>query len=97
VLRQFGFTQTIPRLPSQAADLFVKREDIFAHFADYWDRVLTPEHRGLAAIYLWYAALGYMRWYFQISYPYMRPLPPGDPPRPCEAEAIIEEEAELEG
>ncbi|MCI57932.1 hypothetical protein A2U01_0079184, partial [Trifolium medium] len=37
-----------------------------------------------------------MRWYFQISHPYMRPLPPGDPPRPCE-EAIIEDEAEAEG
>ncbi|MCI97530.1 hypothetical protein A2U01_0118831, partial [Trifolium medium] len=27
----------------------------------------------------------------------MRPLPLGDPPRPCEAEAIIEEEAGVEG
>ncbi|MCI89518.1 hypothetical protein A2U01_0110807, partial [Trifolium medium] len=50
----------------------------------YLDRVLTPEQRGLAAIYPWFAAPGYMRWYFHISHPYMRPLPPGDPPRPCE-------------
>ncbi|MCI44880.1 hypothetical protein A2U01_0066119 [Trifolium medium] len=27
----------------------------------------------------------------------MRPLPLGDPPRPCEQEAIIEEEVQLEG
>ncbi|MCI46207.1 hypothetical protein A2U01_0067447, partial [Trifolium medium] len=27
----------------------------------------------------------------------MIPLPSGDPPRPCEQEAIIEEEAEEEG
>ncbi|MCI30446.1 hypothetical protein A2U01_0051655 [Trifolium medium] len=27
----------------------------------------------------------------------MRPLPPGDPPRPCEQEALMEEEAETEG
>ncbi|GAU35949.1 hypothetical protein TSUD_147340 [Trifolium subterraneum] len=26
----------------------------------------------------------------------MRPLPPGDPPRPCEQEALIEQEAETE-
>ncbi|MCI54587.1 hypothetical protein A2U01_0075837, partial [Trifolium medium] len=38
-----------------------------------------------------------MRWYFRISHPYMLPLPPGDPSRPCEAEAIIEDEAEADG
>ncbi|MCI46571.1 hypothetical protein A2U01_0067812, partial [Trifolium medium] len=70
VLRRFGFTQTIPRLPRQ---------------------------RGLAAIYPWYAAPDYIRWYFQISHPYMRPLQPGEPPRYCEQEALIEEEAEMEG
>ncbi|MCI95520.1 hypothetical protein A2U01_0116818, partial [Trifolium medium] len=31
------------------------------------------------------------------SHPYMMPLPPGDPPRPCEAEAIIEEKVEAKG
>ncbi|MCI59057.1 hypothetical protein A2U01_0080312, partial [Trifolium medium] len=87
------------RLPSQAADPLAKRDHISAQFAEYLDRVLTPEQRGLAAIYRWYAAPGYMRWYFRISHPYKRPLPPGDPPRPrpCEQEAIIEEEAEVEG
>ncbi|MCH99483.1 hypothetical protein A2U01_0020497 [Trifolium medium] len=37
-----------------------------------------------------------MMWYFHISHPYMMPLPPRDPPRPCEQEAIIEEEAQRE-
>ncbi|MCI39154.1 putative IMP dehydrogenase/GMP reductase, partial [Trifolium medium] len=97
VLRQFGFTQTIPRLPSQAADPLAKRGHISAQFGEYLDRVLTPEQRGLGAIYPWYAAPGYMRWYFLISHPYMRPLPPGEPLRPCEQEALIEEEAEMEG
>ncbi|MCI62991.1 hypothetical protein A2U01_0084248, partial [Trifolium medium] len=32
-----------------------------------------------------------------LSHPYMRPLAPGDPPRPCEHEAIIEVEAQREG
>jgi hypothetical protein len=41
---------------------------------------------GPAAIYSWYVPPGYMR-----------PLPRGDPPRPCEQEAIIEKEAEMEG
>ncbi|PNX92794.1 serine/threonine-protein phosphatase [Trifolium pratense] len=39
----------------------------------------------------------YIRWYFKISHPYMVPLPPGDPPMPCEQEVILEEEAEAEG
>ncbi|CAJ2664788.1 unnamed protein product [Trifolium pratense] len=43
------------------------------------------------------ATHGYMRWYFRISHPYTIPLPPGHPPRQCEAEAIIEEEGEAEG
>ncbi|MCI92552.1 hypothetical protein A2U01_0113848, partial [Trifolium medium] len=59
--RQFGFTQTIPRLPSQAADPLAARDQISAQFAQYLDRVLTPKQRGLAAIYPWYAAPGYMR------------------------------------
>ncbi|MCI57903.1 hypothetical protein A2U01_0079154, partial [Trifolium medium] len=61
--------------------------------------VLTPEQRGLAAIYPWYAApaLGYMRWYIRISHPYMRPMSAGDPPRPCEHEALFLEETEREG
>ncbi|MCI44348.1 hypothetical protein A2U01_0065587, partial [Trifolium medium] len=47
--------------------------------------------------YHWNAAPGYMRWYFQISHPYRRPLPPGDPPRLCEQEALFQEEAERKG
>ncbi|GAU46195.1 hypothetical protein TSUD_93820 [Trifolium subterraneum] len=39
---------------------------------------------------------GYVRWYFQISHPYMISLPPGDPPRSCEMEAFIEEDVERE-
>ncbi|WJX67444.1 hypothetical protein P8452_51910 [Trifolium repens] len=43
-------------------------------------------------------APGYMSWYFCIFHPYMSPLSEGDDlPRPCELEAIIEEEAKLGG
>jgi hypothetical protein len=35
-----------------------------------------------------------MMWYMKISLPYLEPLPPGDPPRPVEVDAIIHEEAE---
>ncbi|GAU33298.1 hypothetical protein TSUD_279760 [Trifolium subterraneum] len=79
VLRQYGYTQTIPRLPTQPADPLATRERISAQFAEYLDRVLTPEQRGVAAI----------------SHPYMMPLPPGDRPRPCELEAIVQEEGPL--
>ncbi|MCI88139.1 hypothetical protein A2U01_0109425, partial [Trifolium medium] len=30
----------------------------------------------------------------KISHPYLEPLPPGDPPRPAELDAIIHEEAD---
>ncbi|MCI42290.1 hypothetical protein A2U01_0063527, partial [Trifolium medium] len=52
VLRQFGFTQTIPRLPSQAAYPLANRDQISAQFAQFVQ--LTPEQRGLTAIYPWY-------------------------------------------
>ncbi|MCI02986.1 hypothetical protein A2U01_0024020, partial [Trifolium medium] len=61
------------------------------------DRVLTIEQKDALCLFLWYAAPEYMRWYFRISYPYMKPLLPGDSPRPCEQEALLEEEAEREG
>ncbi|MCI52951.1 serine/threonine-protein phosphatase 7 long form-like protein, partial [Trifolium medium] len=78
VLHQFGYTQTIPRYPSQSADPLATRDRISAHFAQYLDRVLTPEQRGLVVIHPWDVAPRYMRWYFRISHPYMMPLPHGD-------------------
>ncbi|MCI29021.1 hypothetical protein A2U01_0050225, partial [Trifolium medium] len=85
------------RLPSQAADSVATRDKISAQFAEYLDRLLTPEQRGHAGIHPWDATLGYMRWYFRISHLYIMPLPLGDPPRPCEYEAIIEEEVGAKG
>ncbi|MCI34239.1 hypothetical protein A2U01_0055457, partial [Trifolium medium] len=63
VLHQFDYTQTIPRHPSQSADPLVTRnqDHILAHFAEYLDKMLTPEQRGFAAIHPWDAATGYMR------------------------------------
>ncbi|MCI21361.1 hypothetical protein A2U01_0042529, partial [Trifolium medium] len=57
----YGYTQTIPRLPTLAADPLATRDHISTQFAEYLDRVLTPDQRGLGAIYPWYAAPGYMR------------------------------------
>ncbi|MCI48088.1 hypothetical protein A2U01_0069331, partial [Trifolium medium] len=48
--RMSAFTPTIPRIPSQNADLLATRDQISAKFAKYLHRVLTPEQRGLAAI-----------------------------------------------
>jgi hypothetical protein len=101
VLRQFGHVQSIPHLPRESAVSFTAQAIALTtasvHFAGYRDRVLTTAQRGQLAIDSWYAAPGYMRWYFKISHPYMTPLPRGDPPRPCEREAIMEEQAELAG
>ncbi|MCI67857.1 putative IMP dehydrogenase/GMP reductase, partial [Trifolium medium] len=58
VLRQFGYTQTIPRFLSHSADPLATRDHILAHFAEYLDRVLTPEQRGLAVIHPWDDAPG---------------------------------------
>jgi hypothetical protein len=38
-----------------------------------------------------------MMWYMKISHPYIMPLPLGDPPRPHEQDALIEDEAEAKG
>jgi hypothetical protein len=100
VLMQFDHMQIIPRYPRESAVPFPGAQAtalIMAsvHFAGYRDRVLTAAQRGPLAIDLWYVASGYMRWYFRISHQYMTPLR-GDPPRPCEREAIMEEQAELD-
>ncbi|MCH80172.1 serine/threonine-protein phosphatase 7 long form-like protein [Trifolium medium] len=84
VLRQLGFTQTTPRDPAEAAPLVGNRDHVLAHFADYLERCLTVDQRGLAPVNAWDVAPEYMRWYFRMSHPYMTPLPAGDPPRPCE-------------
>ncbi|XP_045822299.1 protein MAIN-LIKE 1-like [Trifolium pratense] len=93
VLRQFGRVQTIPRHPSHSANPLTPRLQISQQYAQYMDWVLTPEERGDLPLHSWNVAPGYMRWYFRISHPYMIPLPPGDPPRPFEMEALIEEDA----
>jgi hypothetical protein len=38
-----------------------------------------------------------MGWYFWISHPYMKSLPPRDPLRLCEHESLMEDEVEREG
>ncbi|CAJ2639984.1 unnamed protein product [Trifolium pratense] len=93
VLRQFSRVQTIPRHPSHSANPLTPRLQISQQYAQYMDWVLTPEERGDLPLHSWNVAPGYMRWYFRISHPYMIPLPPGDPPRPFEMEALIEEDA----
>jgi hypothetical protein len=98
VLRQFGHMQSIPRHPRESAPPFLSPQataliPASLHFASYRDWVLTAAQRGPLAIDPWYAAAGYMRWYFWISHPYMTPLLRGDTPRPCEREAILEEQA----
>ncbi|PNX94231.1 fiber protein fb34 precursor [Trifolium pratense] len=87
---RFDHIQTIPRLPSQLAQPLATREQISAHNAQDLDRMFTLGQRGVAAIYSLYAEPNYIRWYFHISHPYTRPLPPGDPLRPCEQEFLIE-------
>ncbi|MCI12234.1 hypothetical protein A2U01_0033337 [Trifolium medium] len=61
------------------------------------DRVLTPQMLETRALYPWLMASNYMTWYIKNSHPYLEPLPPGDPPRSAELDAIIHEEAEADG
>ncbi|KAK2443670.1 hypothetical protein QL285_014755 [Trifolium repens] len=67
---------------------------LFVHFMD---RVLTPHELGTRALYLWLMAPDYMTWYMKISHPYLEALPQGDTPRPDDIDAIIHDEAQVEG
>ncbi|GAU34819.1 hypothetical protein TSUD_394450 [Trifolium subterraneum] len=49
------------------------------------------------ALYSWLMAPNYTTWYIRISHLYLEPLPPGDLPRPAKLNAIIHEEAEVDG
>ena len=63
----------------------------------YMDRFLTPHELGTRALYPWLTAPNYMTWYMKISHPYLEPLPAGDPPRPAELDANINDEAQDDG
>ncbi|WJX89826.1 hypothetical protein P8452_71792 [Trifolium repens] len=96
VLRQFGHVQSIHCHPRESGPPFLTASataliTVSLHFAGFMERVLTAAQRGPLAINPWYAAAGYMRWYFKYSHPYMTPLPRGDLPRPCEWDTIMEE------
>ncbi|WJX68801.1 hypothetical protein P8452_53136 [Trifolium repens] len=102
VLRQFSHVQSIPRHLRESAPPFLTAPattliTISLHFSGFMERVLTAAQRGSLAIDPWYAVAGYMRWYLKYSHPYMTPLSRGDPPRPCEREAIMEEQADMVG
>jgi hypothetical protein len=47
------------------------REQVHHHNFEYMDRVLTMEDCGDCPLHPWDIETGYMRWYFQISHPYM--------------------------
>ncbi|MCI17188.1 hypothetical protein A2U01_0038335 [Trifolium medium] len=64
---------------------------ISQQYSQYLDQMLPEEQRGALALFPWY-----MRWYFRISHPYMRPILLGGPSRPCEHETLMEEEVERE-
>ncbi|WJX61998.1 hypothetical protein P8452_47043 [Trifolium repens] len=98
---EFAHVQSISRHPRESAPSFLTAPataliTVSLHFVGFMERVLTAAQKGPLVIDPWYAVSGYMRWYFRISHPYMTPLR-GDPPRPCEQKAIMEEQAELAG
>jgi hypothetical protein len=65
VVRQFGHTHNIPRLPTEPAVTVTAPATALitasVQFANFRDLVLTAAQRGPLAIYPWYAAPGYMR------------------------------------
>jgi hypothetical protein len=56
-------------------------------------RMIDEEMRGRAVVNPWDHEPGYMRWFYAVSHPIMRPVvAPEEPPRPPNLEVVIEEQ-----
>ena len=96
VMRQFGYTQTIPRHPAVSAPLGLTRREIDDIFADYEHHLVPEEARATTAPTDWACADGYISWFFTVSHPYMVPTAPGSPPRPAHQEILEEQQSQMD-
>ncbi|KAH1257472.1 hypothetical protein GmHk_03G007432 [Glycine max] len=82
VMRQFGYTQTIPAPP---VDSWVSYDDIHDRWMHYSDHMFPA---GAVCAVTGQCASDYIDWFFRISHPFMKPcqasvpLPDGHAPQP---------------
>ncbi|KAH1253885.1 Protein MAIN-LIKE 1 [Glycine max] len=82
VVRQFGYTKTIPAPP---VDSWVSYDDIHDRWMHYEDHIVPA---GEVCVMLGACSSDYMDWFFRISHPFMTPghaldpLPHGHAPQP---------------
>ncbi|XP_028215194.1 protein MAINTENANCE OF MERISTEMS-like [Glycine soja] len=75
VLRQFGYIQSIPLPPVSASLSYDDIDDRWMHFSDH---VVAM---GELCVVPGQVSADYMKWFFQISHPFMIPTQAGDQPR----------------
>ena len=93
VLRQYGYVQTVPRPPTDVAEISAAM--VAQAFLDFRTCTLKEEDWGEhAGEDTWRMADGYVRWYTVVSHPQILPLLSGDIPRPPNEEQIIAEQWE---
>ncbi|KAK2451752.1 hypothetical protein QL285_010779 [Trifolium repens] len=94
VLRQFKFVQGIPRHPSTSATPGMNLFEIDRVWMEELElRMIDEGMRGAAVVNPWDHEPGYIRWFYRVSHPIMRPLDGAEePPRPANLEVVMEEQ-----
>ncbi|MCH80404.1 serine/threonine-protein phosphatase 7 long form-like protein, partial [Trifolium medium] len=92
----FGYVQTIQRHSHRPTPPTTTPQQIDHQYTQFLDWVLTPNMLGKHALYQWLTTQDYMTWYMKISHLYIITLPPENPPRPTELDAIVQQEASTE-
>ncbi|KAK2423153.1 hypothetical protein QL285_033625 [Trifolium repens] len=94
VLRQFKFVQGIPRHPSTSATPGMNLFEIDRVWMEELElRMIDEGMRGAAVVNPWDHEPGYIRWFYRVSHPMMRPVDGAEePPRPANLEVVMEEQ-----
>ncbi|XP_058760961.1 uncharacterized protein LOC131634322 [Vicia villosa] len=77
VMGQFGYQQTIPRLPSDSGPIAMTRRQLDEIFVDWEHHLVPAEARATTSERDWSCVDGYITWYYRVLHPYMLPTAPG--------------------
>ncbi|XP_050890161.1 uncharacterized protein LOC127095527 [Lathyrus oleraceus] len=95
-MRQFGYTQTIPRHHVVSAPPALTYRQINDMFADFESHLVSEETRSIIAVNNWSYVEWYTKWFFRLSHSYMVHAAPGDPTRPTHQEILEKEQTQLD-
>lgn len=70
-MRQFGFLQIIPILPSVSAPLTICHKDLEAILDDFYNHLVPYDEHIVLATNPWAYTQGYLHWFYRVSHPYM--------------------------